>query len=190
MRRQKTVGVDRSTLQRMWSESPQCEAAAAAGREAARQARQEARKCGAKRKGDGRPCQMLALENGRCRLHGGLTPKGANWHRPRWPRAGAPAQKLDKKLRELEQRRERQAARVAAMTPERRAQYERWHQTHKPGGAAAREAARRNREARALLARPAVASPPSPEQRAIQLEIDALLSLKARLGAQARGHDE
>ncbi len=28
--------------------------------------------CGARRKDDGRPCQRLAMRNGRCRLHGGL----------------------------------------------------------------------------------------------------------------------
>jgi hypothetical protein len=31
----------------------------------------EAPRCGAKRKYDGRPCQAPAMENGRCRLHGG-----------------------------------------------------------------------------------------------------------------------
>lgn len=42
--------------------------------------------CGAKKK-DGTPCQSRAMPNGRCRLHGGLTPKGADsphfkdgWH--------------------------------------------------------------------------------------------------------------
>ena len=61
---------------------------AAAGRVGSQKAlelRDEAPKCGARRKGDHLPCQNLALENGRCRLHGGLTPKGENWHRPRWP---------------------------------------------------------------------------------------------------------
>jgi hypothetical protein len=31
--------------------------------------------CGAKKK-DGTPCKAKAMENGRCRIHGGLTPKG------------------------------------------------------------------------------------------------------------------
>lgn len=33
-------------------------------------------KCGAKRKRDGKPCTNNAMENGKCRLHGGLTPRG------------------------------------------------------------------------------------------------------------------
>lgn len=32
--------------------------------------------CGAKSRTHGRPCQQPAMANGRCRLHGGLTPKG------------------------------------------------------------------------------------------------------------------
>lgn len=36
-------------------------------------------KCGAKTRTTGAPCQNLALENGRCRLHGGATPSGKKW---------------------------------------------------------------------------------------------------------------
>lgn len=39
-------------------------------------------KCGATRKSDGGSCQNLPLGNGRCRLHGGRTPSGKEWHRP------------------------------------------------------------------------------------------------------------
>lgn len=36
-------------------------------------------KCGAKTRTTGEPCKNPALENGRCRLHGGATPSGKEW---------------------------------------------------------------------------------------------------------------
>jgi hypothetical protein len=98
------------------------------------------------------------MENGRCAWHGGLTPKGDAWHKPRWPKAGPAAEKkLQRKLRDLDRATKKRAARVAAMTPAERERYERWRQAHKPGSAKARAAARHqrkmNQEARALFAR-------------------------------------
>ena len=49
-----------------------------------------AKKCGAKRKRDGEPCQLTALKNGRCAYHGGRTPKGDAWHKIRYPNGKAP----------------------------------------------------------------------------------------------------
>lgn len=37
---------------------------------------QDAHKCGAKNKHSGTPCQAAAMSNGRCRVHGGMTPGG------------------------------------------------------------------------------------------------------------------
>jgi hypothetical protein len=47
-------------------------------------------RCGARRKRDGNPCQQPAMQNGRCRVHGGLstgprTPEGlARSRRSNW----------------------------------------------------------------------------------------------------------
>lgn len=66
-------------------------------------------KCGAKTRTTGEPCKHPALENGRCRLHGGLTPKGADWGvrqftpkppakqtKKDWPRAQAKIDRFDR----------------------------------------------------------------------------------------------
>ena len=79
-------------------------------------------------------------------------------------------------MREVERRRQQQAARVAAMTPEQRARYDHWHQTHRPGGASGLAAAKRDLEAAALIATPAPERPPS-------AEIEALAAERARLEA-------
>lgn len=50
----------------------------------------DGRRCGARRKSDGQPCQAWAMPNGRCRLHGGKstgprTPEGLEAsRRARW----------------------------------------------------------------------------------------------------------
>ncbi len=164
-----------TSAQRAWIDSPQN---ASVRRAAQRQglAELESRpRCGAKRKEDGQPCQMPAMENGRCRLHGGLTPKGENWHRVRYPGPGAPMTKLDKKVREIERRRRQQAAKVAAMTPEQRARYDHWRATHKPGGQSVREVARRDREAAEDFAKLANYQPPAnPEVERLETEIAEL----------------
>lgn len=109
-------------------------------------------RCGAKRKRDGQPCCKPAMKNGRCSIHGGLTPRGDQWHRPRLPAAPA---KLNRKLRDLDRRQKKRVARVAVMTPDERAAHHAWQQSHKPGTPgprrAAREARRQNRAARDQL---------------------------------------
>ncbi len=93
------------------------------------------------------------MENGRCAWHGGLTPKGDDWHKPRWPDRDSPAaeQKLQRKLRDLERAAKKRAVRVAAMTPEELERYKRWHQVRRPGSAKRRAAAKRDREAAASV---------------------------------------
>jgi hypothetical protein len=168
-----------SERQRAWYASAQFRMVQ---REASRQAA-AAPKCGAKRKGDGQPCQNPGLENGRCRLHGGLTPKGDRWHVPRWPRAGAPAEKFDKKRRELDRRRERLAARVAAMTPAEREAYERRSRGARPGTPAERAQRQHDREARKLFAALEAAPPrkQSAEAQALAAEIARLEARRAEL---------
>lgn len=114
-------------------------------------------RCGAKRRSDGEPCENLPLENGRCRLHGGKTPKGDEWHKPQWPDPSSPDAmgKMHRKLEARERAARRRAARREAMTPEEREAHDAWHRTRKPGSAAARARAgaeyRQNREARRLI---------------------------------------
>lgn len=125
-------------------------------------------KCGATKKSDGEPCQNLPLANGRCRLHGGATPSGKDWHVPRYPESDttARAAKSDRKAADVAKRARKLAKRLAAMTPEERAHYDEWKRTHKPGTPAARSAARRmaahNKATRELLARPDAPPPPDP----------------------------
>lgn len=115
-------------------------------------------RCGATTRGTGLPCQRLAGPNGRCRFHGGRVPKGKNWHRLNLvppPPDASPAQqaRYARKLAGIARRAERREARLAAMTPEERAQFEARSQAVTPGSKADREHRRQNREARALLER-------------------------------------
>ena len=115
-------------------------------------------KCGAMARSTGKPCQQIAMANGRCYQHGGKTPSGADWHKTQWPDKGSPNaiakanRKLDKNARTARTK----ARRLAAMSPPERAAYDKWAKTHKTGTAAARAAGKRqaeqNAEARALLA--------------------------------------
>jgi hypothetical protein len=131
-------------------------------------------KCGAKRKSDGGTCELPAMENGRCHLHGGRTPKGDGWQRPVWPDKNAPGaeKKLQRKLRDLARAEKNRAARVAAMSPAERQRYEKWKRTHKPGSAAARKARQlevaRNKEIRAALNTAKSAPAPDPELMTLQ----------------------
>lgn len=108
-------------------------------------------KCGAKKRGSEERCQNVGLENGRCRLHGGLTPKGDQWHRIQWGGVISSPRKLARKMDELRVRRLRLEARLAAMTPEEREAYERISRLRRPGTPEERLRARKSREARHWL---------------------------------------
>lgn len=131
-------------------------------------------KCGAKARSTGEPCRQLAMSNGRCRWHGGKTGRGKQWGLPVWPDRDAPGamDKVNRKLRDLTKAAKKRERRVAAMTPEERADYEKWKRAHKPGSSADRARARalrkQNAEARAMIdrmqePRPASEQPPQPE---------------------------
>jgi hypothetical protein len=140
------------------------------------------KRCSAKRRSDGGVCQQWPMENGRCYLHGGRTPKGSKWHRPQLPQITA---KVHSKLSDLDRRSTRRVSRVARMTPEQRADHARWHVAHQPGDArprrAAREARRQNIEAASILhARPAT-DPPNPELIAITQALTLLEGEAERL---------
>lgn len=114
-------------------------------------------KCGAKGRKTGEPCRHVAMANGRCYVHGGRTPKGDDWHRPRWPDGDAPNAevKLARKLRDMERSAKKRATRLAKMTPEERERHAHWQRTHKPGSprkrAAEREYRRQNADAAKML---------------------------------------
>lgn len=147
--------------------------------------------CGAKGKTTGKPCQQPPMENGRCRLHGGLTPKGDQWHvvRRQSPSKRAAA-KLQAKLEALERRAKERAARLARMTPVERAAYDKWVREHPPGPAAARAAKKRARQdaeaVRALLDRSQGSGKPvDPELAAITARIAELRAKKAAMELEA-----
>ena len=105
-------------------------------------------RCGAHAKGTGEPCRQIAMANGRCAYHGGRTPRGDDWHKPKWPNGDAPdfEKKLARKLQDRQRAEKQRQKRVAAMTPEDRERYEQWHQTHRSGSAAERARLRQERK--------------------------------------------
>lgn len=119
-------------------------------------------KCGAKTKGTGLPCEAPALANGRCRVHGGLTPKGDQWHKPQFVnfRGKRAEKKLARKQADLEKRQAERTKRLAQMTPEERERHEAWQRTHKPGPRAERQRAQQQRKTRAWLAEVLKDDPP------------------------------
>ncbi|WP_332716091.1 hypothetical protein [Pelagibacterium mangrovi] len=144
-------------------------------------------RCGAKAKSTGQPCQRFAMANGRCDVHGGRTPKGKDWHKPRWPNKSAPDanEKLNRKLKDLDRAYRKRERRLVAMTDDERARHEEWQRSHKPGSAAARQAAKarrqKNADARARYERSRNEPQPlSPElehleQQIAQLEMEKLI---------------
>lgn len=138
-------------------------------------------KCGARRKRDGEPCQNLASANGKCRVHGGATPKADEWHRTQWPNGKAPdaERKLLAKLKRSERDQRRRDRRLAKMSPEEREAYDRWQRSHKPGSAAERARKRADRRAAADLR----ASTESAEARPVSPEVAALQAERMRLEA-------
>ena len=110
-------------------------------------------RCGAKRKRDGEFCEKPVVKGRtKCRLHGGATPRGRQWHVVQFP---ADETKFNRKLRDKQRYAAQRAVRLAAMTPKQLAAHAAWHRTHAPGAEAARSAererSRQNEEARALL---------------------------------------
>ena len=145
-------------------------------------------RCGAHARTTGEPCQQHAMSNGRCRLHGGRTPKGDGaWHRIRvpGPNAANAMDKLERKLRDHDRKAKAREKRIAAMTDEERAKYDKWKREHKPGNAADRKAAKDRRkqaaDARELLDRP---EPSNEPLDALQRQIRELEEHAERLARQ------
>lgn len=137
-------------------------------------------KCGAHARTTGEPCKRLAMANGRCHAHGGRTPKGNGWHKPRWPDAGRPdaIERLDQKLRDLRKAAKKRAARLASMTDDERTVHENWQRAHRPGTKGERDVARRDRiEAARIAAAMDAPEAINPEVAQIQAEIERLEAL-------------
>jgi hypothetical protein len=143
-------------------------------------------RCGAKCR-NGQPCRNPGTgAGGRCPKHGGLTPSGDQWHVARLPRDDGP--RYDRKIATLAKRRAKRAAEIAAMSPGRRARYDEWCRTHKPGRRSDRERARRDREAREILSRPRPTQA-NPELAALEAELAEVRASCAKLEALLAGQD-
>ncbi len=184
MKREGASAENRSGRQQAWSQSAACAEAARRGSEEAARQRETAAKCGARRKQDGLSCEAPALANGRCRIHGGLTPSGPNWHRVRYPAASASPAKLEKKLQEIEHRERRRRARVAGMSPEERARYEQRRRAMRPRSPTVRAQERQDREAAELLSTPRATAPTTPEGEWLRAEMAKLEAEQAQIEAE------
>ena len=145
-------------------------------------------KCGATARSTGQPCGQLALDNGRCRWHGGRTPKGKDWHAPVYVDGKRPdgSRKVDRKLRDRDRAAKKRDVRLVAMSPEERAAHAEWHKSHKPrvDRARLREERRQDREAAAVLSseRP---RPSNPELEAITADLRRAEEILRRLEDRA-----
>lgn len=145
-------------------------------------------KCGARSRVTGEPCRQVAMANGRCHWHGGRTPKGDAWHKPRWPNGDRPDwnDKLNRKLHDHDRAAKKRAARLAKMSPEEREQHDAWQKAHRPGKASnrARTVAER-KQAAELQASIAEPPPVSPEASRLQRQIEELERQRAELERSA-----
>lgn len=144
-------------------------------------------RCGARSRSTGEPCKRPAMANGRCANHGGLVPKGDQWHVVQLTNGSGSAEKLNRKLRDLARRRAKQQKRLAAMSPERRAKYDAWHAARPLGGGAQRERARQERRNAQFLRE--LLEPPAPSSAVDQheAEIRRLRAQLAVIEATTRG---
>lgn len=121
------------------------------------------------------------MANGRCYRHGGKTPKGDGWHKPKWPKGSSPSaeRKLRAKLKALEKARRERDERVALMNDVERARYDEWQRTHTPGPMIARQAAKIRREQNAQARADLIRAEQAP--RLITPELEQLEKLIADL---------
>ncbi|QDC01715.1 hypothetical protein [Mesorhizobium sp. 8] len=165
-----------------WQSSAQWRAISSAAISAWNANRWRLPKCGAARKYDGRPCEQPALENGRCRYHGGRTGKGANWGKHRLPPKDA-AQweaRLARKFAQIDRDTRRRAQRLAKLTPDQRRRYDAWVESHQPGPASERARRRANRKIAAEIR----ASLEKPDQKPVTPELAALDAERRRVEAE------
>lgn len=137
-----------------WWNSPRFRAMGRKNFEKINAERKDGPRCGARKKSTGEPCGNWPMENGRCRLHGGRSPKGKEWHRLQ-PSSSNDVGRASAKIQTVTRRLRRRQKKQAAMTPDELAAHQRWHAAHQPGDPAAREA-RRRRIAHAQAARASI----------------------------------
>lgn len=166
-----------SDAQRAWAASPRFREIGSRQCRKMNAERWAGPRCGAKRKHDGEPCTHLPMANGRCRFHGGRVPKGKDWHVRQKP-AATSTEAVERKIRERVRVAKRRAARLAAMTPEGRAEHEAWQRAHKPGDpkrrAADRARRQRDREAGEFVRQERPETRRSAERAALVAAIEAL----------------
>jgi hypothetical protein len=146
----------------------------------------DAPKCGAKTRKGG-ICENPGLgAGGRCRLHGGATPSGDQWHVRQFPKD---ARRFHGKIVGFQIRDRKREARLAAMAPAEREKFEKRARALRPGSkakrAAEREERRRNAEARELLAQ-AKSATPNPGVVAVKAQIAELEAQLSDLGRRER----
>lgn len=147
-------------------------------------------RCDAVRRSDGGRCQQWPMGNGRCYLHGGRTPRKDQWHVVQYPDCSTPKgeAKFNRKLRDRKTYAKKQAAQLAAMTAERRAEHDAWRRTHKPGSEAARRAesarAGQDAEIRRLLAAELPERAADPELERIRADLAKAQAELTRLQAK------
>ncbi len=123
-------------------------------------------------------------------MHGGRSGRGDQWHVVQWPGPDASPERIERKIRDLARREQRRLARVAAMSPERRAKYEKHRMACRPRSAAEREQDRQDRVAAKLLNTPRPAAPESPDMVRMREEMHALDAEATRLTAWLAEHGE
>lgn len=124
-----------SPRQMAWVKSAEWRAVAA-GLARANLERLNARpRCGAHTKREDRqPCQNPAMANGRCRFHGGATPKGKQYRQPVFKegQTASGQNRLERKLYDLANAKKKREAVIAAMTDDERARYRQWQAHNNP----------------------------------------------------------
>lgn len=148
-------------------------------------------RCGAHCRTTGQPCQNPVVSGrNRCRLHSGTVGRGDSWHKPVWPDHNSPnaSAKLNRKLRDLQRAADKRARRVARMTPDEFAAYQKWKREHEPTSAAdrARKRALRRQDLEARKSIERLANEPARSKSPDLIEIEErLAALKAELSRAA-----
>lgn len=101
-------------------------------------------RCNAMAKSTGMQCKQPAMANGKCRFHGGKTPKADEWHVIQADVSGHKTSmaRFDRKLERAEKARKARRLRLLRATEIEREQYEKWLWA-RPAGSVAKRAARR-----------------------------------------------
>lgn len=131
-------------------------------------------RCGATCRSTGEPCRNPVITGRtRCRFHGGVTGRGREWHRMK---PVADPHKANRKIAHHIRSANKRAKRVAAMTPEQRAAFDRWQATHTPDSPEARSSRRalrrQNLDARRTIEQ--LASKPATPKTDLEIEIERL----------------